>query len=94
MKFIFPQNYNFKPKLFGIFDYSIIIFNLIIELITYFFINLFIKKIYIKIIIFISINFPILLLSLIGFNHENFFYVFLYIYKFIKNRRVYLYYKK
>ena len=29
MKFIFPQNYNFKSKLFGTFDYSTIIINII-----------------------------------------------------------------
>ena len=29
MKFIFPQNYNFKNKLFGIIDYSSLIFNII-----------------------------------------------------------------
>ena len=28
MKFIFPQNYNFKNKLFGFLDYSTIFFNL------------------------------------------------------------------
>ena len=29
MKFIFPQNYNFKNKLFGFLDYSTIFLNLI-----------------------------------------------------------------
>ena len=29
MKFIFPQNYNFKSKLFGVIDYSTAIFNVI-----------------------------------------------------------------
>ena len=29
MKFIFPQNYDFKNKLFGFIDYSTVIFNLI-----------------------------------------------------------------
>ena len=29
MKFIFPQNYDFKSKLFGLFDYSTIILNLV-----------------------------------------------------------------
>ena len=35
MKFIFPQNYNFKSKLFGTFDYSTIIINIIFDLIFY-----------------------------------------------------------
>ena len=29
MKFIFPQNYDFKNKLLGIFDYSTIFINII-----------------------------------------------------------------
>ena len=33
MKFIFPQNYNFKNKLFGFLDYSTIFLNLIWDLI-------------------------------------------------------------
>ncbi len=37
MKFIFPQNYNFKKnKLFGIIDYSSLIFNIIWDLIIFF----------------------------------------------------------
>lgn len=94
MKFIFPQNYNFKIKLFGFMDYQVAIFNIILWLIIYFFINLIFKDLYLKIILFISIAFPILLISIIGFNHENIIYVFYYIFKFMKNRRVYLYIKK
>jgi hypothetical protein len=94
MKFIFPQNYNFNIKLFGFIDYQVAILNIILWVIIYFFINLIFKDLYLKIIIFISIAFPILLLSIIGFNHENILYVFMYIFKFIKNKRVYLYIKK
>jgi len=93
MKFIFPQNYNFKVKLLGFIDYPTAIFNIIIWIIIYFFSNLFFKDLYIKIIIFIATSFPILLISIIGFNHENVLYVFVYIFKFIKNRHVYLYKK-
>ena len=93
MKFIFPQNYNFKIKLLGFIDYPVAIFNIILWLIIYFFINLIFNDLYIKIVIFISIVFPILLISIIGFNHENILYVFLYIFKFIKNRHIYLYKK-
>lgn len=94
MKFIFPQNYNFKLKLLGFIDYQVAIFNIFLWLIIYFFINLIFNDLYIKIIIFISISFPILLISIIGFNHENILYVFIYIFKFIKNKRIYLYTKK
>ena len=93
MKFIFPQNYNFKIKLFGFIDYPIAIFNIAIWLLVYFLINLIFKDLYLKIITFIVIAFPILLISIIGFNHENILYVFLYMYKFFKNRHIYLYFK-
>ena len=35
MKFIFPQNYNFKSKLFGTIDYNIIFINLIWDLFVF-----------------------------------------------------------
>ena len=41
MKFIFPQNYNFKNKLFGVIEYSTIFLNLIWDLIIFIFVNLF-----------------------------------------------------
>ena len=46
MKFIFPQNYNFRTKLFGFIDYQVAIFNIILWLIIYFFINLIFKNLY------------------------------------------------
>ena len=52
MKFIFPQNYNFKNKLFGIIDYSSLIFNIIWDLIIFLLINLLFKNNNIKIFIF------------------------------------------
>ena len=93
MKFIFPQNYDFKLKLFGFIDYPIAIFNLILWIVLYFIINAFIPYLYVKICVFISICFPVFLLSIIGFNHENLFYVLMYIFKFMKNKKLYLYIK-
>lgn len=94
MKFIFPQNYNFRMKLFGFIDYTVAIFNIVLWIILYFLVNLFFHDLYLKIILFLSISFPILILSISGLNHENFFYVFRYIYKFLKTNRVYLYIKE
>lgn len=93
MKFIFPENYNFKNKLFGLFDYSTIIINF-----TWAFILFRISKILpfnfnIKISIFIIFYFPLFLFSLFGFNNENIFYFFSYMFKFIKNRKVCFFYK-
>ena len=93
MKFIFPQNYNFKYKLFGIFEFSTIIFNLIWCIFLLIFINLFFYDLYLKIILFITFSFPILLISAIGFNHENFIYVIFYFIKFLKSKKIYLFKK-
>ena len=56
MKFIFPQNYNFKSKLFGTFDYSTIIINIIWDLCVFFITNLFFTNINLKIFIVIIVS--------------------------------------
>ena len=90
MKFIFPQNYNFKNKLFGFLDYSTIFFNLIWFLFIFLFINLFFN---IKIFLFIIFCFPDFLLSLFGFNGENIVYVIFYIFKFLIKNKILLFIK-
>ncbi len=94
MKFIFPQNYRFKNKLFGIIDYSSLILNIIWDIFIYFFINLIFKSLNIKIFLFIIFCLPILLFSIIGFNHENIIYIFTYILKYVKKQKLYFYHKK
>lgn len=93
MKFIFPQNYNFKNKLFGIIDYSSLIFNIIWNLIIFLFTNLLFKNNNIKIFIFIIFSLPILLFTIFGFNHENILNVFIYLIKYIKRPKIYFYSK-
>ena len=72
MNFIFPKNYNFKPKLLGIIDYSTAILDLIIGIIIYLIINIFNFSLSIKLSIFISLILPIILISVLGVNHESF----------------------
>ncbi len=93
MKFIIPQNYTFKNKLFGLMDYSTAIFNVIWLIFVFLIINIFPIPINIKVGLFISLYFPILLFSVFGFNNENILYVFSYIIKFIGNSKVYFYAK-
>lgn len=93
MKFIFPQNYNFNGKLFGMFDYSTVIFNFIWALFVFSFISLIFQNLNIKIFLFIILYFPVLIFSIVGFNHENILYVFFYIIKYLKNPKLYLYIK-
>ncbi len=93
MKFIIPQNYNFKNKLFGFMDYSTAIFNAFWMLFVFILVNLFNISINIKIGIFITLYFPLLLFSILGFNNENILYVIFYMFKFIANRKVYFFNK-
>lgn len=87
MKFIFPQNYNFKNKLFGTIDYSIIIINLIWDLFIFLIISFF-NNLNLKIFLFFVFCFPLFLFSFLGFNGENITYVFKYIFNFIIKDRL------
>jgi len=91
MKFIIPQNYDFSSKLFGILDYSTVIFNVLWCLFVFSITNFIVPSLYIKAFVIIIFCFPVLLFSIIGFNHENILYVFLYVFKFLYNQKVYLY---
>lgn len=82
MNFIFPQNYDFKSKLFGVIDYSTIFLNLFWDLFVFIFISFF-HNLNIKIFLFFILCFPIFLFSLSGLNGENIIYVMTYIFKFI-----------
>ena len=93
MNFIFPENYHFRNKLFGIFDYSTVIINFVWGFLLFEFSEILPWNFNIKISIFITFYFPLLLFSLFGFNHENIFYFFSYMYRFIKNRKVYFFSK-
>ena len=93
MKFIFPQNYVFKNKLFGIIDYSTLFLNMIWDIFIFCILDIIIKNWTIKISCLIIFCFPLLLFSIIGFNHENFISVLIYLFKYIKNPKIYFYTK-
>ena len=93
MKFIFPQNYNFNSKLFGVIEYPTLFLNIIWSVFVYFFSCIFHGNITLQIAIFIILFFPFLLFSIIGFNHESIFYILKYLYFFIKSPKLYLYKK-
>lgn len=91
MKYIFPKNYNFKNKIFGIIDYTTAIFNVLIFVLLFSIINLVFKSINLKIILIIIIYLPIFLFSIIGFNNENVLYIIFYIIKYLVRPKLYLY---
>ena len=91
MKFIFPQNFNFKNKLLGIIDYPTAIFNVIYFFIIWFFCNLLVPNLTAKIVIIIFLYLPVFLLSVVDFNHENILYFIWYMLKYFFRPKIYLY---
>ena len=92
MKFIFPQNYNFKSKLFGVIEYSTIFLNLFWDFFIFIFIHIF-PNLNIQIILFFIFCFPLFLFSITGFNGESIIYVFSYILNFLLKNKLLLYEK-
>ena len=93
MKFITPQNYNFKNKIFGIIDYSTAFLNIIWYTLIFLIINFLFNDWNIKIFLLISLCFPITLFSILGFNGEPIVSVFKYVIKYIFRPKLYLYKK-
>lgn len=94
MKFIFPQNYDFKNKILGIIDYSTALVNLLWYVFVFMLVNVILKTLSLKIFIFIFLCFPLLLISFSGFNGENIIYVFSYLIRFLLKPKLFLYKKK
>ena len=94
MKFIFPQNYNLNTKLLGIIDYSVAIADLIWGIFVFFMINVLFKSLGIKIFLCIMLIFPVVILSVVGVDGENFLYFLSYVLKYIFKQKLYLYEKK
>ncbi len=94
MKFIFPQNYNLKNKLFGIIDYSTAFVNVIWYALVFILVNFIFKSLTLKIFVFVVLCFPLLLFSFAGFNGENILYVFSYLTRFLFKPKLFLYRKK
>lgn len=83
LKFIFPQNYKFSTKIFGLIDCQTAILNCIWGGGIFLIINTLFKNINIKIFLFISFVFPILIFSIVGVNGEKIIDVIIYMSKFI-----------
>lgn len=93
MHFIIPKNYKFKNKLFGIFDYPTAILNIIWNIIIYFILKNINAAITIRIFIYTSLSFPVLLLTMVGFNNESPIYTIKYVVRFLIRQKVYLFRK-
>ena len=93
MKFIFPQNYNFNSKLLGFVDYTTVILNIVWGLLIFAFVYFLIPNITLKIGLFIILFLPFFLFSIIGFNQEKVIYILIYIFKYLKSPKTYLFKK-
>ena len=93
MKFIIPQNYSFKNKIFGFIPYSTLIFNIVWYFVIFSILNFFLDDWNIKIFILISLAFPITLFSILGLNGEPFIDVLKYVLKYIFSTKIYLFKK-
>lgn len=93
MKFIFPQNYDFKNKILGVIDYSTAFVNLLWDAFIFLLLHFIFKSLTIKIFIFIIFCLPLFLFSFAGFNGENILYVFSYLIHFFIKPKLYLYKK-
>lgn len=94
INFIFPKNYNFSFKLFGIFSYSAILINIIYGFLLYVFISFLFKTFIIKFYIFIIFFIPVFLFSVLTHSNENIFLVLSYVIKFFIRPKLYFYDKR
>lgn len=93
MHFTIPKNYKFKPKLFGLIDYQTAVLDSIWAGILYVLINLFFSSLTTKIYIFITLFIPFLLFSIVGVHNEPIVSVLIYVFKYYKNQKLYLFKK-
>lgn len=91
MKFIFPKNYNFKNKLFGVIDYPTAIFNVIVFFILFGIASFLFKNLTVKIFVIVLLYLPVFLISIIGFSNENIIYILYYMIKYFYRPKLYLY---
>ena len=91
MKFIFPKNYNYNLKLLGFISYSTAVIDVILGIFIFGLVNIIFKNISLKIYFFIGFYLPILMFSFFGINKESVIDVAKYIFRYFKNRKVYLY---
>ena len=92
MIYIFPKNYEYKEKLFGIINYSTIIIHAIWIFLIYIVLrNVNIELIY-KINILTLLEFPLILYSFLK-KDEELIYKIIYLLNFIIKRKLYLYLK-
>lgn len=93
MKFIFPQNYNLKNKLFGVIDYSTLLINLIWIYLIYYISSLIVSSFFIHISIIIIFCLPLFLFSIFYIGNENLLNILIYVLKYLISPKLYIFSK-
>ena len=94
MNFIIPKNYKFKPKLLGLLDYQTAVIDGIWAGILYVLSNIFFSSLTHKLYFMIALFLPFLLFTIVGINNESIVSVSIYIFKYLKKQKIYLYKKQ
>ena len=91
MKFIFPQNYKLKTKIFGLIDYQSAILITIWGVIVFLVEKIIFDSLKLKIFFFIILVFPVSLFCIVGVGGENIIHVIIYMSKFIIEPKIFFY---
>lgn len=93
MNFVFPSNYNFKNKLFGLIDYTTAIINVVWYIFSFCLVNLFFSDLNFRILFFSVLAIPFFIFSIINNRNESILIVLTYIFKFFYSPKLYFYRK-
>ncbi len=94
MNFIFPKNYDFSFKLLGILSYFSIIVLIIWASFLYIILSFFLQSFIVKIYVFLILFVPVFLFSLLNKSNENILIILYYIVKYALRPKVYFYDKR
>ena len=93
MNFVFPSNYNFKNKLFGLVDYTTAIINVVWYIFSFCLVNLIFSDLNLRILVFSVLAIPFLIFSIVNNRNESVLIVLTYICKFLYSPKLYFYRK-
>ena len=91
MKYIFPKNYKYRPKILGYIDYVTAVFDIVFGIMLFLIIHLIFKKVSTQIYAFIILFLPLVLITVFFTRDENIIEIICYMFKFIKRRGIFVY---
>lgn len=91
MKFIFPKNYNYKNKIFGVIDYPTAIFHLFFLIVLIPFSNILFSNFTVKSFFVVVLYLPVFLFSIANLGGESIVYKLFYLIVYLLRPKLYLY---